>query len=72
MEAPGGQGADRNVATTVAMPTGSPAPPAQQVGQHLTHGPTTSASSSKARSEWPATKSSMCGHAATMPCCTGS
>ena len=33
---------------------------------------TTSISSSNAASECPATKSSMCGRAATIPCCTGS
>ena len=35
---PGGRGADRKVATTVPMPTGSPAsPPGQQLLEHLTH-----------------------------------
>ena len=34
--------------------------------------PTTCSTSSKALSEWPATKSSQCGSAAAIPCCTGS
>ena len=34
------------------------APPLQQLGQHLTHGTTTSDSSANVASEWPATKSS--------------
>ena len=47
-------------------------PPLHQLGQHLTHGTTTSISSAKVASEWPATKSSTYGSAATTPCCTGS